>query len=321
MCIISSTPVVILLIIHVHVLYTIILLSVHPCTTGMSSTGNPSVPILRVMGITMEGNSVCTHIHGFLPYLYVPAPSEVFTPANCSDLLNVLNAALESDSRTSRDPLIKHVLAVVPVQKCSMYGFRHNKMYPFLKITLALPKLIATARRLLERGLNLPGIGEKSFSVFESNIEYEIRFMIDMDVVGCNWIECPKGKYFLRKPSQQKTTLPGGMSVYGSATAPISKCQIELDISYEDFISHAPEGDWQKIAPFRILSFDIECAGRKGVFPEADVDRVIQIANMVVTQGDKEPFIRNVFTLKGCSPIVGSDVRSFDQENKMLQVN
>ena len=36
-----------------------------------------------------------------------------------------------------------------------------------------------------------------------------------------------------------------------------------------------------QVAPFRILSFDIECAGRKGIFPEPEHDSVIQIANMV----------------------------------------
>lgn len=54
---------------------------------------------------------------------------------------------------------------------------------------------------------------------------------------------------------------------------------------YNHFISHAPEGNWSKIAPLRILSFDIECAGRKGIFPEAQIDPVIQIANMVTAQG------------------------------------
>lgn len=31
------------------------------------------------------------------------------------------------------------------------------------------------------------------------------------------------------------------------------------------------------MAPFRILSFDIECAGRKGHFPEPTHDPVIQV--------------------------------------------
>lgn len=58
-----------------------------------------------------------------------------------------------------------------------------------------------------------------------------------------------------------------------------------LPLSPSALISHAPEGEWSDIAPLRILSFDIECAGRKGVFPEASTDPVIQIANMVTRQG------------------------------------
>ena len=64
-----------------------------------------------------------------------------------------------------------------------------------------------------------------------------------------------------------------------------SNCQIEAEISYRDLVAHKPEGEWAKMAPLRILSFDIECAGRKGIFPEANVDPVIQIASMVTRQG------------------------------------
>ena len=62
---------------------------------------------------------------------------------------------------------------------------------------------------------------------------------------------------------QSGFTVVGG----GSGLKPISKCQIELDVYWEEIVSHPAEGEWQKIAPVRILSFDIECAARKGVFP------------------------------------------------------
>ena len=178
--------------------------------------------------------------------------------------------------------------------------------------------------------------------LFEANIEFEIRFMVDKGVVGCNWIELPAGKYSVRS-SDLDTSDPGhvvngdvhirsntsngetstvqsangavqytngavqcannGFTIIGGGGAsenrlrPQTKCQLEVDVSYEDLISHPAEGEWQKIAPLRILSFDIECAARKGVFPDASQDRVIQIANMVVCQSEKEPFIKNVFTL------------------------
>ena len=41
---------------------------------GMPGSQLGSVPILRMYGVTNEGHSVMTHIHGFAPYLYVSAP-------------------------------------------------------------------------------------------------------------------------------------------------------------------------------------------------------------------------------------------------------
>lgn len=255
----------------------------------MPGSKEGSVPILKMFGVTMEGNSVCAHIHGFMPYFFVPAPSESFSAADCMEFKQALSDAITADSRASKDSITSPVMSVEMVQKCSMYGFHSNKLFKFLQVTLALPKFLAPAKRLLENGITLPHSGTKWFQVFETNIEYEIRFMVDNKVLGCNWIECPPGKYRLRGVAGYAHSSAdlgnSGFSVYGKCgPTPISKCQIELDISYEDFISHPAEGEWQKIAPVRILSFDIECAGRKGVFPEAEHDPVIQIANMVVRQ-------------------------------------
>ena len=58
-----------------------------------------------------------------------------------------------------------------------------------------------------------------------------------------------------------------------------------------------------------------------GVFPEPDKDSVIQIANMVIRQGDAEPFIKNVFTLDTCAPVIGSQVLSYMSEKELLDVS
>lgn len=67
-------------------------------------------------------------------------------------------------------------------------------------------------------------------------------------------------------------------------------------------------GDWSRIAPLRILSIDIECAGRKGHFPEPQQDPVIQIANMLTVLGESTPRVKNVLTLGSCAAIVGAEV-------------
>lgn len=97
-----------------------------------------------------------------------------------------------------------------------------------------------------------------------------------------------------------------------------SNCQIEAHVHYRDLIAHSADGEWAKMAPLRILSFDIECAGRKGVFPEANQDPVIQIANVVTRYGEGKPFVRNVFCLDTCSLIVNTQIFEFDAEENML---
>lgn len=68
-------------------------------------------------------------------------------------------------------------------------------------------------------------------------------------------------------------------------------------------------GEWSRIAPLRILSIDIECAGRKGHFPEPQQDPVIQIASMVTVLGESKPRVKNIMTLGSCAAIVGAEVR------------
>ena len=52
--------------------------------------------------------------------------------------------------------------------------------------------------------------------------------------------------------------------------------QLEVDCFWNELVSHEAEGEWAKMAKFRTLSMDIECAGRKGHFPDAKHDPVIQ---------------------------------------------
>ena len=115
---------------------------------GMPGAQRGPVPILRMFGVTMEGNSVCANIHGFLPYFFVPAPLR-FRDKHCAGFHEELNKAIMNDLRSNRDNLQEAVLSVDICQKCSMYGFNFNGKTDFLKITLALPKLVAPAKKLV----------------------------------------------------------------------------------------------------------------------------------------------------------------------------
>ena len=128
----------------------------------------------------------------------------------------------------------------------------------------AADRLAGAAAAARRQGLQLPGLGQRTFTTYESNIAFVMRYMVDAGIVGANWVALPAGKYLLRSGP--------------------SNVQLEADVMWEHFVSHAPDGEWLRVGPLRILSFDIECAGRKGFFPEAEKDPVIQIANWVSVQ-------------------------------------
>uniref|UniRef100_A0A1A7XRS9 DNA polymerase delta catalytic subunit n=1 Tax=Iconisemion striatum TaxID=60296 RepID=A0A1A7XRS9_9TELE len=282
-----------------------------PSVAGMPGQSQAKVPIIRMFGVTDGGNSVCCHVHGFAPYFYVPAPNG-FKSDYLGEFKRELNSVVLKDMRSNKDNISITVLAVDITRKESMYGYHGQRSLDFLRITMAMPRLIAPAKRLLEQGFKFGHYPIQQYQAYEANIDFEIRFMVDSDVVGCCWIELPKGKYRVR----EEKSLGDTDSQHPPKT---SLSQYEVDVGWTDLISHPAEGDWQRIAPLRVLSFDIECAGRKGIFPEPDKDPVIQIASMVQRQGETEPFIRTVFTLQSCASIVGSQIFCFTQEKQLLQ--
>lgn len=48
---------------------------------------------------------------------------------------------------------------------------------------------------ILDKGIQIDGLGMKSFMTYESNVLFVLRFMIDCNIVGGNWIEVPAYKY------------------------------------------------------------------------------------------------------------------------------
>ncbi|CAD2217661.1 DNA polymerase delta subunit 1 [Angomonas deanei] len=181
--------------------------------------------------------------------------------------------------------------------------FKGEGHKPHLKIVVQLPQHIPKLRTLLsDRGVQCEGAweGYRTFPTFESNIIFPLRFLVDNDIGGCNWATIPCGKLV---SVDQKT----------------STSQIEVACTAGAVQNHEPVGDYLSIAPLRILSIDIECQGRKGLFPEPEHDPVIQIANHCVEYGhESEPLTKSIFTLNSCSPIAGAQVYSFETEEEML---
>ena len=57
--------------------------------------------------------------------------------------------------------------------------------------------------------------------------------MVDTNTFGCNWIELPAGSYQIREESDKNQL---------DHLYKVSRCQLEVDVAYDKFISHKPEG-------------------------------------------------------------------------------
>lgn len=250
-------------------------------------------PVVKLSGITDEGYSVTIYAKGFLPYFWVELPAHLTdstTPAFLEAFCGSLNGRLRNAVR-SVDVFMRQTILGFP-----------SAPKPHIRVSLNDSSAIRQARELLKKGIRAgPNSELIVLKTFESSwVPFALRFMVDTGICGGGWIEV--GTDRLERRAQ-----------------PDTHCQYEFDVHYSAITSHdALKGHWGRVAPLRILSFDIECAGRPNLFPEAHTDPVIQIANVLYAPGNPVPLLKVIFTLDTCDAIYGADVRSFSSEMRLL---
>lgn len=132
------------------------------------SKNNQSQAIVRIYGVTKEGNSVCCHVYGFLPYFYAPVP-DTFDKIHLDEFQNELNRKVLEEIRGNKDirlqknvslylkqqflksRLFRNAVINIEIKKCQdISGFNFNAMNNFFKITVALPRFIPSGLFSLE---------------------------------------------------------------------------------------------------------------------------------------------------------------------------
>jgi hypothetical protein len=113
-------------------------------------------PVVRLFGSTLAGNSVLLRATDFGPYFFCRAPPGLgydAAPDALESARATLDAALERASRQRYRGA--RVTALEALPRASLEGFSDGATEPFLKITVALPRMVPTLRELLERGVPL----------------------------------------------------------------------------------------------------------------------------------------------------------------------
>ena len=134
-------------------------------------------------GVTESGNSCMAHIHNFLSYFYCEVGQDYQNEDFSAD--NLKKLAKEISAKHNIPGAVKHIELEM---KASVMGY-HEKESKFLKIYVGLPKYVSQLRQLFENGhikYNQKSIFESV--TYESNMPFALRFMIDNDIVGMQWI-------------------------------------------------------------------------------------------------------------------------------------
>jgi choline dehydrogenase-like flavoprotein len=198
-------------------------LSQNPNTNKKQIVGSVKgmVPILRCFGVDDDGHSMALFIHGFTPYSYFALPEgyeldQSNGDSNLAAIRDALTLRLESAARgaAAQSAVVLGVTYVTDHKSIMGFDTPHTK---FLKIYVSLPGLVATLKRIMEEGINLPGIKATAtgsaanntmmpvYQAFECNVPFVLRFMVDRDVGGAGWLTMPGETYQIRELDKKET--------------------------------------------------------------------------------------------------------------------
>lgn len=247
-------------------------------------------PIIRLFGITKHGHSVMVSIDSFRPYFYAEMASDV----EASYMRDQLETMLRRDSRGAAklSPTGRYILNVTPVEKRTICGWHENKACKTVyKFTMCYPAHVTTARNSLENANR--AVTDRPITTFEANVPFELRYMVDTELSGAQWIRLEKNTY--RRVVDR---------MYNGSGDCMTTVQYHLYLtSAEHSIIPLPLDDFSELAPMRVLSFDIEAKRKKAGFVDAAMDPVIIICAVLQIIGLDDPGILHkvafVYTFEG----------------------
>jgi len=255
---------------------------------------------LEIHGTTLRGNSVLLRATGFDPYFYLEV-NRALDYDDRDDLVRKFRGVLEENGKPpDADIRIDRVGGL-----SSAHGFHGRPIEHLYKVTMRVPRYVSTIRGFLYPGPAnhnplrfLPDL--RVVRVYEANVDFTLRFCIDIDIRGCSLIEVDWDRV---------------SRAYGDRKR--SRAQIEVTCDYRDVVTVNEGEDAAKMPPFTMLSYDIECVNDTGHFPHADEDRVSQIC--AALWDTRTGNIRKIgFTLGTCAATRGVTTLCFRTEKGLL---
>jgi DNA polymerase delta subunit 1 len=279
---------------------------------------------VQIFGRRSTGESVYIRVNNFSAYFYCLAPShpdqnavaQAFAVNARGELKSMADGMkLQGGYRKRRgEQLMAITIGAQSVLRFPTVGYQKDRS-SMVQVVCSHPMAVAPLRdTLVDRGIAIE-VGGRPIAMpkhaFEANLEYVLRFMVDTGVRCGAWVAVTPTK-----------------TEYGKSVCTSADIVCDHPSQLRPFTDD-DEKQRGLVPALTFMSFDIECAAEKGMFPKpkVDGDAVIQIACDVV-RADGRPIAEIEATAEGvlfclhstdkASVGEGVDVRCFEHEARML---
>jgi DNA polymerase elongation subunit (family B) len=208
----------------------------------VTTSGVRSQLIIHMFGRLADGRAVSLDVEGYRPYFYVAAP-ETLAP-------NMLRLAQRQLAEfIERKGFYNKSVTITLEYREKFYGFTNHTAYPFYRLTVNSKKEFDRLKRVFLDGDCRPTISGHIGScwpraappIYEANIDPMLRFLHERNLEPCGWI-------------RSAIALAEGEAIR---------------VNYADL---SPAVGPITVAPFKLVSWDIECFSASGDFPQAKRD-------------------------------------------------
>lgn len=253
--------------------------------------------IIRMYGLNEKNENVYVSVYDYCPYVYLELPQVInWTPSMVRTLTKKLAEMFYKFPPRSYELVMKKKLYYSNVNRGG-----EKKLFPYIRLTMSSRIALNYARSCLRRTLHIPGVGAIKLKMHETSALPTLKFMTEMDIPSCGWIEF-KG---MKIPENRRESSFG----------------LEFQCSYKTFKRSKTKNN---VCPTPlILSFDIEAnSSNPNAMPDATKpnDKIFQISCILGVQGEEEEKYHNYLLSMGKpDEIENTTVLTFDSEKDLLK--
>lgn len=264
-------------------------------------TEDDELYVIQLFGRTMDDKDVCLKVTGFMPFFYVEIPDN-WKITQADKLVETLKYKVSYRSKNNPKydyDLSNSLKEYKIVKKNKFYNFECNKKFQFLLLVFTNQNASREFSNVLRKPIKVYGLSNKEilFKRYEANIEPQLRFMHMTNITSCGWLSLDKKKLIPYKD--------------------YSYCDYNYSIFWKDVNALQ---NINKMAPLKIMGYDIECISCDHNFPQADreTDKIIQIGITMYRYGMLNCYEQHILTLKKCLNISGANVECYETERGLL---